>query len=110
MTKKKYSKATGVNAQRLLKKIRKTIDMLTHSEIDYEFRTTVVPTLHEESDIKEICYEIEGCKKYVLQRFYVSPGKATISPKFNKLILFTDEEMRCFLTLAQNILSNVKLR
>lgn len=78
--------------------------------MDYEFRTTVVPTLHEEEDIKEICDGIKGCIKYVLQKFDVSLGKTTIDPDFDKLKPFTDEEMKTFLTIAQESLSSVKLR
>ena len=110
LTVKKYSKATGINAEKLLGKAKETVRILLGSKIDYEFRTTVVPTLHEEDDIKEICDGVKGCKKYVLQNFDVSLGKTTIDPDFSKLKPFTDEEMKKFLTIAQEILPNVKLR
>ena len=110
LTVKKYSKAAGVNAQYLLGKVKETVRILLESKMDYEFRTTVVPTLHEEEDIKEICHGISGCRKYVLQKFNVSLGKTTINPEFSKLRPFTDEEMRTFLIIAQELLSNVKLR
>jgi len=110
LTVQKYSKAAGVDAQELLGKVKETVRILLQSKMDYEFRTTVVPTLHDEKDIKEICDGIKGCKKYVLQKFDVSLGKATIDPEFSKLQPFTDEEMRTFLTIAQGLLPNVKLR
>ena len=110
LTVEKYSKATGISAEKFLGKVEETIRILTGSKIDYEFRTTVVPTLHEEEDIKEICDGIKGCKKYVLQRFDISLGKTTIDPDFSKLKPFTDEEMKTFLTIAQKFLPNVKIR
>ena len=110
LTLEKYSKATGINAGKLLEKVEETIRMLLKSKIDYEFRTTVVPTLHEERDIKEVCASIKGCKKYVLQKFDVSLGKTTIDPNFSKLKPFTDEEMKTFLSIAQKFLPNAKLR
>jgi pyruvate formate lyase activating enzyme len=110
LTAEKYSKATGINAKKLLGKVKETIEILLDSRIDYEFRTTVVPTLHEEEDIAAICDDVKGCKKYVLQKFDVSLGKTTIDPDFIKLQPFTDEEMERFLTTAQDSLSNVKLR
>jgi len=106
----KYSKAIGVNAEKLLKKVKETVKLLLGSKIDYEFRTTVVPTLHEEKDIEEICCSIKGCKKYVLQKFDISVGKETLDSDFAKLKSFTDKEMGIFLTTAQRFLPNVKLR
>ena len=106
----KYSKVIGVNAEKLLKKVKETVRILLGSKIDYEFRTTVVPTLHEEKDIEEICCSIKGCKKYVLQKFDISVGKETLDSDFAKLKSFTDKEMGIFLATAQRFLPNVKLR
>jgi len=110
LTVEKYSKATGVNAEKLLGKVKETVRTLLTSKVDYEFRTTVVPTIHKEEDIEEICRDIKDCKKYVLQKFDVSLRKKTLDPKFSKLKPITDEEMRTFLTVAQSFLPNVKLR
>jgi len=110
LTVEKYSKATGINAEKLLGKVKETVKILLRSKMDYEFRTTVVPTLHEGEDIMEICDGIKGCRKYVLQKFDVSLGKTTIDPEFSKLKPFTAEEMKMFLTIAQEFLPNVKLR
>jgi len=106
LTVEKYSKATGINAGKLLAKVKETIRILLKSEIDYEFRTTMVPTLHEKEDIEEICRSIKGCKKYVIQNFR---GENTIDPAFTEVKPFTDKEMKMFLTVAQNFLFNVKL-
>ena len=110
LTVEKYSKAIGVNAEKLLGRVKETARMLMESKMDYEFRTTVVPTLHEKKDIEEICRGIKGCKKYVLQKFDVSLGKTTLDPEFSKLKPFTNEEMNMFLAVAEKFLSNVKLR
>jgi len=106
----KYSRAIGVNAEKLLDKVKETMRILMESKMDYEFRTTVVPTIHEEKDIEEICRGIRGCKKYVLQKFDVSLGKKTLDPEFSKLKPFTNEEVSMFLAVAQKFLPNVKLR
>jgi len=106
----KYSRAIGVNAEKLLDKVKETMRILMGSKMDYEFRTTVVPTIHEEKDIEEICRGIRGCKKYVLQKFDVSLGKKTLDPEFSKLKPFTNEEVSMFLAVAQKFLPNVKLR
>ncbi|UCE29397.1 MAG: anaerobic ribonucleoside-triphosphate reductase activating protein [Candidatus Bathyarchaeota archaeon] len=110
LTVEKYSKVTGVNAARLLGNVKKTVELLLGSKMDYEFRTTVVPTLHGDKDIGEICNSIKGCKKYVLQRFDARDGKETLNPDFSKLKSFTDKEMEMFLTTARKFLPNVKSR
>jgi len=110
LTVEKYSEAIGIDAEKLLGKVKETVRILMGSKMDYEFRTTVVPTIHEEEDIEEICRGIKGCKKYVLQKFDVSLGKTTLNPDFSKLKPFTEEEMKTFLTIAQKILPNAKLR
>ena len=109
LTGKKYSKATDINAEKMLGKVKESIKLLLGSNMDYEFRTTVVPTLHDEEDIKQICLSLRGCRKYVLQRFDVSLGKTTINPDFMSKTL-TEEEMQKFLTKAQKFLPNAKLR
>lgn len=63
----KYHEASGVRAD--LNKIRESIKLLTDSGIDYEFRTTVVPTILDEADIEEMAKTIAGAKKYALQQF-----------------------------------------
>jgi len=106
----KYSKAIGINAEKLLGKVKETMRILMGFKVDYEFRTTVVPTIHEEKDIEKICRGIKDCEKYVLQKFDVSLGKKTLDPEFSKLKPFTNEEMSMFLAVAQRFLPNVKLR
>jgi pyruvate formate lyase activating enzyme len=110
LTAEKYSKASGVKAEKLLEKVKESIKTLLESSIDYEFRTTVVPRLHEKEDIEQICRSLVGCRKYVLQKFDVSLGKETINPEFMKLKPFTDEEMQKFLVAAQKLIPNAKLR
>ncbi len=63
----KYSLVTMVNVD--TKKIRESIDLIMNNCLDYEFRTTIVPSLHTEEDILAIANMIKGAKKYVLQNF-----------------------------------------
>ena len=110
LTVEKYSRAIGVDAENFLGKVKETVEMLLNSGIDYEFRTTVVPTLHDEKDIEEISRDIKDCKKYILQKFDVSAGKKTLDPAFSELKPFTDEEMKSFLTVARKNVPNAKIR
>jgi len=108
LTLKKYSRACGVNVENLIEKIEETIDMLLEDGIEYEFRTTVVPSLHNERDIEKICQRIRGCKKYVIQNY--KGDVETVDPKFKGLKPLSEEKMKAFLTTAKKIIPNTILR
>jgi len=109
LTTEKYSKATGINVEKMLENVKESIRLLLESSMDYEFRTTVVPTIHDLEDIKQICRSLKGCRKYVLQKFDVSIGKTVIDPDLMTKSL-SEEEMQKFLTAAQEVIPNAKRR
>jgi len=81
-----------------IKDIEKSIEILKKGKVDYEFRTTVVPTVHEKEDILAITHWIRPAKKYFLQNF--RPEK-TINPSFEKIKPYPVE----FLLEIQKIIS-----
>lgn len=84
--KEKYEKVAGGRAN--VKYIERSISFLKENKIDYEFRTTVIPTLLEKEDILKIAKWISGARKYYLQNF--RPEK-TLDPKFEKIKPYTQE-------------------
>ena len=64
-----YSKASRLQSEKLFENVKESIKIIMSSDIDYEFRTTVVPGLHDKEDIKKIAEFIRGAKKYALQNF-----------------------------------------
>lgn len=76
----KYEAAAGVKVD--LNKIKKSVELIKNSGVDYEFRTTVVPTVHAKEDIIEIAKWIGPAKKYYLQNFR---AEKTIDPNFEKI-------------------------
>jgi pyruvate formate lyase activating enzyme len=63
--------------------IKKSVDFLKQGRVDWEFRTTVVNTIHTKEDFKKIAEWIGGENvKYYLQNFV--PIK-TIDPEFEKV-------------------------
>ena len=64
----KYALTCGVERVDL-DKIKESISLLMNGDTDYEFRTTVVSELHENSDFEKIGEMIKGAKRYFLQRF-----------------------------------------
>ena len=109
LTTEKYSRATGVNAEKLLENVKESIRLLMESGTDYEFRTTVVPSIHTLDDIKQVCLSLKGCRKYVLQKFDVSIGKTVLDPDFMTKSL-SEKEMQKFLATAQEVIPNTKRR
>ncbi len=53
----------------LLDNIEKSIDFLKEERVEYEFRTTVVPGLLSERDVKKIAKWISPAQRYYLQEF-----------------------------------------
>lgn len=83
----KYDKTCGTEVD--ISKIKKSIEILKTSKIDYEFRTTLVNELHTLSDVEEIGKELKGNSKYFLQSFVDSgdilcPGMSAIDEKMVK--------------------------
>ena len=76
---------------RALDNIKKSVKILKEGKVDYEFRTTVVPTIHTQRDILEIAKWIGGKNvKYFLQSF--RPEK-TLDPEFEKIKPYSEEWM-----------------
>jgi len=59
--------------------IRESIECVMSSGVDYEFRTTVVPSLLSPDDLRDIAQTISGARRLALQRFV--PSK-TLDPAF----------------------------
>lgn len=65
----KYTLTSGID---MLSNIKKSIDIIENSGIEYEFRTTIVKEFHTIDDIKKIRKMIKG--KYYVQNFVDSDG------------------------------------
>lgn len=83
----KYRIITNVNVDTM--KIKETIEIVKNSQIDYEFRTTVVKSQLEMDDFEKIGEIVKGAKKYYLQRFI--PSKL-VNPEFMKEKTYDENE------------------
>lgn len=84
----KYQEAsglTGINTD----KIRESINIIMNSEIEYEFRTTIVREFHQKKDMISIGEEIKGAKAYYLQGYQESDK--VIAPGLHEC---TSDEMK----------------
>ena len=70
-SKEKYKVTCGLEKLDL-NKIQETIDFLMAQNVDYEFRTTVIPKFHNKKDMEEIGVWLRGAKALYLQAFKTS--------------------------------------
>ena len=92
----------GLNLERIDQSIR----FLLNGSVPFEFRTTVVKGLHDQSDFEEIGPWIQGCGQYFLQSYRES-GQV-LSPDSCKS--FSQEEMEEFARIVSPYAGIVKLR
>jgi pyruvate formate lyase activating enzyme len=74
----------------IMEKVRRSVEILKHSRIDYEFRTTLVRPYHSPADIRSMIRSLSG--KYFLQRAEKS-GK-TLTDSFDTYTFTKDETMQ----------------
>lgn len=86
-------------------RIRESIHCIKNSNVDYEFRTTVVRELHDKEDIFAIGRQIEGAKAYFLQGYQESEG--VIFPGFHS---YNKKEMERMAEEIRPFVSNVQIR
>ena len=89
-------------------RIRESIAAIMGSGIDYEFRTTCVPGLHEIEDFHKIGELIKGAKKYALQNF--SNKGDMIDNSYKGIEPFSFEDMDRIKAIMENYVDKVELR
>jgi pyruvate formate lyase activating enzyme len=71
-------------------KIRESIDFIRGSGIDYYFRMTVVPFLHQEADVYTVAEELKGAKDLIVQTFRPD---ITLNPAYERIKPFSPDKM-----------------
>ena len=102
-SKKKYT--LTANASINLDLIQKSIDILNSSDVDHEFRTTLVSKYHTLEDIEEIGKWLKGSKKFFLQKFEDKGG--CIQDGLKEVDIETAKKMKSCL---EKYIENVGLR
>lgn len=101
---RRYAETVGI-ADYQTEEIAESVKFLMESDVDYEFRTTIVSELHSEEDIEEIGKWIQGAKRWYLQNF-VDSG-ALICPSLSGA---DKETMEKYLSLARKYVPEAELR
>lgn len=98
----KYNITAGKKVS--LDNIKKSIEILKASKIDYEFRTTIIKEMHSLDDIVSIC-KLVGDAKYYLQNFEDSENVIDHS-----LHGFSREELLFIDKYLKDVFPNVEIR
>jgi pyruvate formate lyase activating enzyme len=66
----RYAAIAGISLDAAwLARIQESIQILLKGKVDYEFRTTLVPTLIEEEEVYTLARQVGGARRYTLQNF-----------------------------------------
>jgi pyruvate formate lyase activating enzyme len=85
----------------------KSVRLLLDSPVDYEFRTTCVPGLVGEPEIRELGELIRGADRWMLQQFV--PGNALAEPA-KGLTPYSADELGTLAEVAREYVDEVALR
>jgi len=100
-----YSIAAGTNIN--VESIKRSAGILKNGNIDYEYRTTCVPTLINEESIETIGKSVKGARLWVLQQYV--PTNA-YKKEYRELPRVTESQIASLLMIARKFVTNVKWR
>lgn len=101
----KYSEITNVNVN--IDNIRQSINLIMKSNVDYEFRTTVLKSQLSYDDFDKIGQLIRGAKHYYLQKFV--PSKI-LNTDLKSEKTYTDIEFEKIRGILQNYIKLISVR
>jgi len=101
----KYDLIIGVKID--TEKIKESIELIKNSNIDYEFKTTVVKKFLDEKDFIKIGQLLKGTKLYFLQKFV--PTK-TVNKDFLEEKTYSDEEFENIKNIMKEYVLECKIR
>lgn len=99
----RYEEVTRTKVDR--EKIRKSIDIIMSSGVEYIFRLTAVPGLIDEEGMTEIGRMLEGAKVFQIQQFV---PENTLDPAFERLKPFKRDGMRALGRCVEEFFSEVR--
>lgn len=105
LTPSRYALAAGCDVD--VARIRRSIDLLLENQVEYEFRTTVVPGVLSENDIAEIAQTIAGARHYYLQQFV---PRDTLDPNMLERVPYPLDRLQAMAHLAKNWIGQVDVR
>lgn len=101
----RYSEAAGCHVD--VDHIARSIALIRGSGLPHEFRSTVLPRLHDVATVAEMARMIQGAPRYYLQRF--RPAR-TLDSEFGSERAFTEDEMQTLAAAAREFVEACRVR
>lgn len=101
-----YPKACGTKID--IEKIKKSVELIKYSGIDYEFRSTVVPDFFNEKIVENIGTWLNGAKKYYLQQFRSSTP--LLDKSYEGKTPYTEDVLKKFKQILEKYVDKVEVR
>ncbi|MBN1498779.1 MAG: anaerobic ribonucleoside-triphosphate reductase activating protein [Spirochaetes bacterium] len=101
----KYNELTAVNCD--ISKLKKSLELLKTSGIEFELRTTAVPGFVSHDDFREIGNFTGKVKNYYIQQFV---NENTLDPEFEKKYSLSSEILKSFCGTISEFAENVAIR
>jgi len=111
-----YSNYTNYSNDQMVKQIEETMRLIINSEVGYEFRTTVVPGLHNLKNLSKLARQIKTMldTKYKIQntKWFLQQFRPinTLDKKFLEIKPFSEAELEALQKELQKIISPTFLR
>ncbi len=93
----RYHEACGVQID--MERISKSIAMIKNSNVEHEFRTTMVPRFFSKDDFEKVCKSLKGAHRFYIQQF--DNRNEMIDNEMKKEKLYPPSKMEDFLNLAK---------
>ena len=109
-----YSQAAGIKVA--VNKIKESVKLIINSGLDFEFRTTVVPTLHTKQSLVKLARQLKNLVSsfespvsvnWFFQQFI---PKKCLDPKFEKIKPYSEKELKQILLAVQKYIPKAKLK
>ncbi|MDD5341358.1 MAG: anaerobic ribonucleoside-triphosphate reductase activating protein [Patescibacteria group bacterium] len=101
----KYGELTSLDGD--FENIQKSIDLIMKSDVDYEFRTTILPKFHSGFEFEKLLCLIKEAKILYLQNFR---NRKTLDEKYGKELAFKSGDLERMKELALKFVKKCEIR
>ena len=104
-SKERYFEVCGVQNEKLLENVQKSVEILKSSSVPHEFRTTTARELQTKEDFEKIGRWLSGEKRYFIQQYEASGELVG-----DEMTPYEKEELTEFAKVMKNFVENVEIR
>ncbi|MBR9699158.1 anaerobic ribonucleoside-triphosphate reductase activating protein [Candidatus Woesearchaeota archaeon] len=101
-----YSQVIDTKANQ--EKLKESISLIMDSGVEYEFRSTIIPDIFTDEEMKKISLLIKGAKKYYIQQF--RPDSKSIAERYREMNPLPAEKLQEFKKIIEPMVKEVSIR